>query len=81
MSVLQRWFDPAGWLTLVAEHRLESSPVVPAMLQLLLAQPLADHDLSSLRSFGSGGATLPPAPAAVQKGVRSAGPVLEGAHG
>lgn len=31
------------------------------MLQVLLAQPLADYDLSSLRSFGSGGATLPPA--------------------
>jgi long-chain acyl-CoA synthetase len=61
VSVLQRWFDPAGWLALVAEHRLETSPVVPAMLQLLLSQPLADHDLSSLRSFGSGGATLPPA--------------------
>ncbi len=59
VSVLQRWFDPVGWLTLVAEHRLETSPVVPAMLQLLLAQPLADHDLSSLRTFGSGGATLP----------------------
>jgi long-chain acyl-CoA synthetase len=61
VSVLQRWFDPVGWLTLVAEHRLETSPVVPAMLQLLLAQPLADYDLSSLSSFGSGGATLPPA--------------------
>jgi long-chain acyl-CoA synthetase len=61
VSVLQRWFDPVGWLTLVAEHRLETSPVVPAMLQLLLTQPLADYDLSSLRSFGSGGATLPPA--------------------
>lgn len=59
VSVLQRWFDPVGWLTLVAEHKLETSPVVPAMLQLLLAQPLGDYDLSSLRSFGSGGATLP----------------------
>lgn len=61
VSVLQRWFDPVSWLTLVAEHKLETGPVVPAMLQLLLAQPLADHDLSSLRTFGSGGATLPPA--------------------
>jgi long-chain acyl-CoA synthetase len=61
VSVLQRWFDPAGWLRLVAEHEVESSAVVPAMLQALLAQPLADHDLSSLRTFGSGGATLPPA--------------------
>jgi len=61
VSVLQRWFDPAGWLALVAEHKLESSPVVPAMLQLLLSQPLDQYDLSSLQSFGSGGATLPPA--------------------
>jgi long-chain acyl-CoA synthetase len=61
VSVLQRWFEPVAWLTLVAEHRLETSPVVPAMLQLLLAQPLADYDLSSLRTFGSGGASLPPA--------------------
>ncbi|HEX5201484.1 MAG TPA: AMP-binding protein [Actinoplanes sp.] len=61
VSVLQRWFDPTGWLELVAEHRLESSSLVPAMLQLLLGQPLGDYDLSSLVSFGSGGATLPPA--------------------
>jgi long-chain acyl-CoA synthetase len=60
VSVLQRWFDPASWLTLVAEHRLESSPVVPTMLAQLLAQPYADYDLSSLRLFGCGGATLPP---------------------
>ena len=61
VSVLQRWFDAPGWLRLVEEHRIESSPVVPAMLQMLLMQPLGEHDLSSLRSFGSGGATLPPA--------------------
>jgi len=61
VSVLQRWFDPVGWLELVAEHKLETSPVVPAMLQLLLGQPLGDYDLSSLQSFGSGGASLPPA--------------------
>jgi long-chain acyl-CoA synthetase len=69
VSVLQRWFQPVDWLTLVAEHRLETSPVVPAMLQALLAQPLADYDLSSLRSFGSGGATLPPA---VREGAEKA---------
>ncbi|BAL88503.1 putative acyl-CoA synthetase [Actinoplanes missouriensis 431] len=60
VSVMQRWFDPAGWLRLVAEHRVESAPVVPTMLAMLLAQPLGEHDLSSLRAFGSGGATLPP---------------------
>jgi long-chain acyl-CoA synthetase len=61
VRVLQRWFDPVGWLDLVAEHRLETSPVVPAMLQMLLAQPRGDRDLSSLQYFGCGGATLPPA--------------------
>lgn len=61
VSVLQRWFDPKGWLELVQEHRLESSPVVPSMLQMLLDQPVADYDLSSLQSFGSGGAPLLPA--------------------
>ncbi|MFC7495140.1 MULTISPECIES: class I adenylate-forming enzyme family protein [unclassified Nocardioides] len=61
VAVLQRWFDPQGWLELVQEHRLESSPVVPSMLQMLLDLPHADYDLSSLESFGSGGAPLLPA--------------------
>ncbi|MBC9733243.1 class I adenylate-forming enzyme family protein [Nocardioides marmotae] len=58
ISVLQRWFDAPGWVRLVEEHRLESSPVVPSMLALLMAEPLEEHDLSCLRSFGSGGAPL-----------------------
>ena len=60
VSVMQRWFDPQGWLELVQEHRLESSPVVPPMMQMLLDLPYADYDLGSLRSFGSGGAPLLP---------------------
>jgi long-chain acyl-CoA synthetase len=60
-SVLQRWFDAKGWLELAQEHRVESSTVVPSMLQMLLDQPYQDYDLSSLRSFGSGGAPLLPA--------------------
>jgi long-chain acyl-CoA synthetase len=60
-SVLQRWFDAADWLRLVQEHRIENSPVVPSMLTMLLAEPLEDYDLSSLRTFGSGGAPLSPA--------------------
>ncbi|MGZ6792563.1 MAG: class I adenylate-forming enzyme family protein [Mycobacteriales bacterium] len=59
ISVLQRWFDAAGWVQLVEEHRLETSAVVPSMLTMLLALPLEEHDLSSLVSFGSGGAPLP----------------------
>lgn len=61
VSVMQRWFDPAGWLELVQEHRLESSPVVPSMMQMLLDQPYQDYDLGSLVSFGCGGAPLLPA--------------------
>ncbi|MGZ4474556.1 MAG: class I adenylate-forming enzyme family protein [Nocardioides sp.] len=60
VSVMQRWFDPAGWLQLVQDHRLEASPVVPSMMGMLLDQPYADFDLSSLVSFGSGGAPLLP---------------------
>ena len=57
-AVLQRWFDAKGWLELVAEHGVENSSLVPSMMQLLMAEPLDDYDLSSLRSFGSGGAPL-----------------------
>ncbi|CAB4685749.1 MAG: AMP-binding protein [Actinobacteria bacterium] len=59
VSVMQRWFDAPGWLALVQEHRLESSPIVPSMLSMILAEPIDDYDLSSLVSFGSGGAPLP----------------------
>ena len=58
LTVLQRWFKAESWLDLVAEHRLESSAVVPSMLTLLLALPVEEHDLSSLKYLGSGGAPL-----------------------
>jgi long-chain acyl-CoA synthetase len=58
VSVLQRWFDAPSWVALVEEHRLETSAVVPSMMTMLMALPLEDHDLSSLVSFGSGGAPL-----------------------
>jgi len=60
VSVMQRWFDAAGWLELVQEHRLQTSAVVPSMMQMLLDLPYQDYDLSSLVSFGSGGAPLLP---------------------
>jgi long-chain acyl-CoA synthetase len=56
--VLMRWFDPAGWLSLAAEHRVARSSVVPSMLTMIMAQPVEDHDLSELRYIGSGGAPL-----------------------
>jgi long-chain acyl-CoA synthetase len=60
VTVLLRWFDPAAFLALIAEHRLQTTAVVPTMLQILLGHPLEDHDLSSLRSVTSGGAPLAP---------------------
>lgn len=58
-SILMRWFDPAGWVRLAAEHRASVSPLVPSMLRLILGQPLEDHDLSALRRLSSGAAPLP----------------------
>jgi len=60
ISVLLRWFDPAAFLRLIEEHGLQLSAVVPSMLQILLSQPLEEHDLSSLRFLSSGGAPLAP---------------------
>jgi long-chain acyl-CoA synthetase len=59
ISVLLQWFHPTTFLELVQEHQVQTSAVVPSMLQLLLGQPLEDYDLSSLRYLSSGGAPLP----------------------
>jgi long-chain acyl-CoA synthetase len=59
-SVLMRWFDAAGWVSLVEQHRTQTSALVPSMISMLLAQPLEDHDLSSLERLSSGGAPLAP---------------------
>jgi long-chain acyl-CoA synthetase len=59
-NVLLRWFDPAAFLALTAEHRIQQSAVVPTMLQILLGMPLEEYDLSSLQWLSSGGAPLAP---------------------
>ncbi|GAA1365962.1 class I adenylate-forming enzyme family protein [Streptomyces beijiangensis] len=59
LAVLQRWFDPAEWLTLAHEHRIQRTTLVPSMIQMLLGQPLENADLSELRLVNSGGAPLP----------------------
>jgi len=59
VSVLMRWFEPTRFLELVQEHAIQISAVVPSMLQLLLAQPLEEYDLSSLRYLACGAAPLP----------------------
>ncbi len=60
VTVLLRWFDPAAFLELIAEHRLHTSAVVPSMIHILLGEPLERHDLSSLLYLGCGAAPLPP---------------------
>jgi len=57
-SILMRWFDPAGWVRLAAEHRAQSSALVPSMIQMLLSQPLEEADLSALAAVSSGAAPL-----------------------
>ena len=59
IAVLQKWFDPVEFLTLIQEHKLTIGTVVPSMIQILLSQPLEDYDLSSLQYLGCGAAPLP----------------------
>jgi long-chain acyl-CoA synthetase len=59
VQALLRWFDPVSFLSLVAEHELQSSAVVPSMLQALLMCPLEQFELSTLRHVVCGAAPLP----------------------
>jgi long-chain acyl-CoA synthetase len=58
VAVLLRWFDPNAFVNAIEEHRLQQTAVVPSMLQALLAQPLEDHDLSTLQQVTSGASPL-----------------------
>jgi long-chain acyl-CoA synthetase len=57
-TVLMRWFDPAAWVKLAEEHRVQGSALVPSMIQMLLGQPLEEADLSELAYISSGAAPL-----------------------
>ena len=57
-TILMRWFDPAGWVQLAAEHQVQASALVPSMIQMLLSQPLEEADLSALTAVSSGAAPL-----------------------
>src|ERR1039457_3157174 len=57
-TILMRWFDPARWLKLAEQHRVQGSALVPSMIQMLLAQPLEQADLSELITISSGAAPL-----------------------
>ena len=60
LGVLMRWFEPTRFLAVIEEHRLQTSAVVPSMLQILLSERLEDYDLSSLRFLSCGAAPLAP---------------------
>ncbi|HYN35981.1 MAG TPA: AMP-binding protein [Actinomycetota bacterium] len=60
VTVLQRWPDPNEMLPLLAEHKIHGAPLVPSMIQMLLALPLEDHDLSELKYIVSGASPLAP---------------------
>jgi long-chain acyl-CoA synthetase len=57
-ATLMRWFDPAGWLQLAQDHRIENAPLVPSMLTMLLQQPLEEYDLSAMKYVLCGSAPL-----------------------
>ena len=58
-GVLLRWFDPAAALDAIEQHRVQRFAAVPTMLQMLLAFPLEERDLSSLTFITSGASALP----------------------
>jgi long-chain acyl-CoA synthetase len=57
-TILMRWFDPAGWLELAQQHRAQRTTLVPSMIQMLLALPLEQADLSALTAVSSGASPL-----------------------
>jgi long-chain acyl-CoA synthetase len=59
-AVLLRWFQSEAWLASAQDHGAQIAAVVPSMLQLLLAEPLEEYDLSELRHVVSGAAPLAP---------------------
>jgi long-chain acyl-CoA synthetase len=58
LAVIQRWFNAHELVALCEQYRPERSALVPAMIQMLLAEPLEDADLGSLRYLSSGAAPL-----------------------
>ncbi len=77
-AVLQRWFEPAEFLRLAAEHKAQTAPMVPSMIAMLLAQPLEEHDLGALEFIFSGAAPLSAAVAAAFEARVPSVTVLEG---
>jgi long-chain acyl-CoA synthetase len=58
VNVIQRWFNAAEWVALCEQHHSQRTALVPAMVQMILAEPLEDAALYSLLYVGSGAAPL-----------------------
>lgn len=60
--VVMRAFDPAEFLSLIEKWKITVLLLVPSIYQILLEYDhFNQYDLSSVRSWASGGSTLPPA--------------------
>ena len=58
--VVQRQFDPAGWMQLVQDEKVSRAMMVPTMLKLLLEHPdRSKYDISSLETLTYGAAPMP----------------------
>ena len=58
-AVVMRWFDPTGFLDLAESLAIQRATAVPAMLQMLLAEPLEQRDLSAWAYVTVGASPLP----------------------
>jgi fatty-acyl-CoA synthase len=60
--ILKRKFDPENTLSTIAEHQVQSAPMVPVMVQRIMQLPeetRTKYDTSSLRSIPLSGSALP----------------------
>lgn len=58
--VMQRQFDPKGWMELVQREQVNRAMMVPTMLKQVLDHPdFTSHDLSSLKVITYGAAPMP----------------------
>ena len=58
VTVLLRWFAATTFLEHIQRERVQLSGIVPSMMPRILAEPLEDYDLSSLRFVTCGSAPL-----------------------
>lgn len=79
-TVLENGFDPGRWLAQVANHRINWTFMVPAMMQAVIEHPaVAEHDLSSLQYVLAASTAIPPL--LLRRSVDVLGPVFYVAYG